>query len=183
MPRPIRCPLRSAPGCGWAREAVLHWLPQETILFDRCALDRRLRIEMPASARFLGVETLVFGRTAMGERLASGRLTDRWDLFRDGRRVFADALRLDGDLPARLASPFGAAGCGALATVVYAAPDAAAHLADLRAGLPALSGLSCPTDGVLLARLLATDSYALRAQLVPLLERLARAPIPKVWRL
>ena len=56
--------------------ASLEWLPQETILFDRCALDRRLEIDLAADARFLGVETLVFGRTAMGERVREGYLRD-----------------------------------------------------------------------------------------------------------
>ena len=48
--------------------AAAEWLPQETILFDRCALDRRLELELAEDAWFLGVESLVFGRAAMGER-------------------------------------------------------------------------------------------------------------------
>src|SRR5882757_7592484 len=59
-----------------AAGGALEWLPQETILFDRCALDRRLEIDLAANARFLGVETLVFGRTAMGERVRHGFLRD-----------------------------------------------------------------------------------------------------------
>ena len=47
--------------------AALEWLPQETILFDRCALDRRLDIHLAPDAWFLGVESLVFGRAAMDE--------------------------------------------------------------------------------------------------------------------
>ena len=52
--------------------AAVEWLPQETILFDRCALDRRLHVELAADAWFLGVETLVFGRAAMGESRGTG---------------------------------------------------------------------------------------------------------------
>ena len=32
--------------CGWLHGAALEWLPQETILFDCCALDRRLCVDV-----------------------------------------------------------------------------------------------------------------------------------------
>ena len=44
--------------------AALEWLPQETILFDGCAVRRRLAVDVAADGWFLGVESLVFGRTA-----------------------------------------------------------------------------------------------------------------------
>ncbi|MCB2133095.1 MAG: urease accessory protein UreD, partial [Rhodobacteraceae bacterium] len=47
--------------------AEVRWLPQETILFDRCALRRRLRIDLAPDARLLAAEPLIFGRAAMGE--------------------------------------------------------------------------------------------------------------------
>ncbi|KAA9008190.1 urease accessory protein UreD [Histidinibacterium aquaticum] len=167
-----------------AREgAALHWLPQETILYQHCDLDRRLRVDLAEDAVFLGMETLVFGRRAMGERLTEARLADRWDIRRGGDRVFADALRLEGDVAARLADPFGARGAGAMATLVYAAPDAEAHLDALREALPAPSGVSLLREGLLAARLLAEDAYALRRLALPCLTRLARGPMPKVWRL
>jgi len=46
---------------------------QETILFDRCALDRRLEVDLADGAWFLGVESLVFGRAAMGEAVERAR--------------------------------------------------------------------------------------------------------------
>ena len=50
-------------------DAAAEWLPQETILFDGCAIDRRLDVELSDSSWFIGVEALVFGRAAMGERV------------------------------------------------------------------------------------------------------------------
>src|SRR5207344_2489858 len=47
-----------------ANAGAAEWLPQETILFDRCAVRRHLRVELAADAWFLGVESLVFGRAA-----------------------------------------------------------------------------------------------------------------------
>ncbi len=79
-----------------AAGAALEWLPQETILFDRCALDRRLEIDMAADARFLGVETLVFGRAAMGETVRQASLRDLIRVRRGGALLLHDAIRLDG---------------------------------------------------------------------------------------
>ena len=53
--------LKLAPG------ARLFWLPQETLLFEGAALERRLEVEMSAEASLVIAETLVFGRLAMGE--------------------------------------------------------------------------------------------------------------------
>ena len=52
---------------GW-----LDWLPQETILFDGSALSRQTCVSLAADAWYLGVETVILGRAAMGERSAEG---------------------------------------------------------------------------------------------------------------
>ncbi len=80
-----------------AAGAAMEWLPQETILFDRSSLDRRLEVELAADARFLAVETLVFGRAAMGEQVRAGSLRDLIRVRRDGELLLHDAIRLDGD--------------------------------------------------------------------------------------
>src|SRR6266567_5137231 len=47
----------------------LAWLPQETILFDRSRISRRIDIELAADASLLLCEIVVFGRSAMGEKM------------------------------------------------------------------------------------------------------------------
>jgi len=47
--------------------ATLHWLPQETILFDGAGFVRQLDVQMDEGASFLASEMMVFGRTAMQE--------------------------------------------------------------------------------------------------------------------
>ena len=49
--------------------ASLHWLPQETILFDGSRINRRIEVELDAHSECLVLESLVFGRHAMGETL------------------------------------------------------------------------------------------------------------------
>ncbi len=165
--------------------ARLDYLPQETILFDGFALSRALEIELAADASFLGVESLVFGRRAMGETLRAGSLRDRISLRRDGKLLLADFTRLDGDITARLRRPAVAAGAGALATVVYAAPDAAARLPAVRAAL-AQGGQAAATvlDGMIVARLLAPDAISLRSYLLAALRPLLDGrPFPRVWQI
>ncbi|MFX7793007.1 urease accessory protein UreD, partial [Acinetobacter baumannii] len=67
--------------------AHLGWLPQETILFDRARVHRRCDIELDEAASLLLCEIVVFGRTAMGERMDQGEFVDRWRLRRGGRLV------------------------------------------------------------------------------------------------
>lgn len=161
----------------------LDWLPQETILFEGCRLERRLRLDLAASATALLVEPLVFGRLARGEVLRDARLSDRWEVRRGGRLVFVDALWLSGDVAATLDRAGVAGGARALASVLYVGPDAEARLAVVRKGLRSGSGASLIRDGVLFARLLAPDGFALRAALVPLILGLMDMALPKVWRL
>lgn len=101
--------------------ATLHWLPQETILFDDAALDRKLDISMTATSRLLACEVLLFGRTAMGETVENLRLKDRIDLRVDGRLVFADRLHFDGNAQAQLQSATATSGGLAIGSVIFAA--------------------------------------------------------------
>ncbi|MAN80438.1 MAG: urease accessory protein, partial [Magnetovibrio sp.] len=98
----------------------LHWLPQETILFDGGRLDRTLDVDLSGDAAFLAVEALVLGRVASGETVTGGAFTDSWRIRRDGKLIFADAARIGGDIDAVAAGPAVLAGNKAVATVVLA---------------------------------------------------------------
>jgi urease accessory protein len=81
----------------------LAWLPQETILFDRARVRRRIDIDLAVGASLLLCEIVVFGRAAMGERMLQGEFVDRWRMRRGGKLVFAETVRLDGDIGDKLA--------------------------------------------------------------------------------
>ena len=85
--------------------ARLAWLPQETILFDRARLSRRIDVDLAESASLLMAEAVVFGRAAMGEAMHEGFFADRWRVRRAGKLVFADSARLDGAMAGKLAAP------------------------------------------------------------------------------
>ena len=164
--------------------ARLHWLPQETILFDGGRLDRTLDVDLSGDAAFLAVEALVLGRVASGETVSAGSFTDSWRVRRDGRLIFADAARIGGDIDAVAAGPATLAGMKAVATVVLAAPGADDQLAEARAVLdPLATAGASAMPGLLICRLVAPDDRALRACLVPLLNLLAGRALPRVWHL
>lgn len=161
--------------------ARLDWLPQETILFEASALKRRMQVELDKDASLLLVEPLVFGRAAMGETLNSAYFSDRIDISRQGQPLFLDAMTLHGNVTGHLAASQIAANAGAMALIVYIAADAEAQLAPLRALLPEAAGASLIEPNLLVARILATDSFDLRQSLVPALQRLTNDTLPRSW--
>ncbi|GAA6180188.1 urease accessory protein UreD [Shimia sp. NS0008-38b] len=163
--------------------ATLDWLPQETIVFDGASLDRNLTVDMTGTSRFLMVEPLIFGRTAMGESVQSADIFDRITLRRNNSLLFADRVKLSSNVQAHLNRPTIAGGGRAMATVLLAAPDAEHHLDGLRALLPSTGGASLIRDGLLFARILAADGHALRQSLIPALKLLHGADLPRTWML
>jgi urease accessory protein len=163
--------------------ATLKWLPQEMILFDRCALQRRLEVDLAPTAQFLMVEPLVFGRAAMGEKLNDVKFSDRIKISRDGQPIYVDGIELNGDVTRHLERPAIANGAGAMASVVMVGCDMAQHLTPVRAILPDSAGASIIADDILVVRLLGADSFELRRSLIPVLEHLSQTPLPKSWNL
>lgn len=163
--------------------AALHWLPQETILYDACRYSRSLRADLDPGARFLMVEPLVFGRTGMGEVLTQGLFRDRIDIRMGGLRLFYDSTRLEGGIAATLSRAATGGGAAAMASLLLAAPDAETHLAPLRDALPDTGGATLLHPDVLYLRLLAADSFELRKTLLPILDRLTGDGLPLAWRL
>jgi urease accessory protein len=158
----------------------LSWLPQETILFDGAALNRTVTANIAADARLLIVESVVFGRTEMGEREIAPRFHDRWRISRDGRLVYADDFRVENAVPG---SPAAFADARAFATILLVAPDAEKHLEETREAFGDRGGVST-WHGKLVARLLAPDGFNLRKRLIPAVRRLLpEGEVPRIWSL
>jgi len=162
-------------------KAQIAWLPQETLLFDRSSLHRRLDADVANDARLLVVEPIVFGRIAMGEVLSQASFEDRWRIRRDEKLVFADMVRMEGAIQQQLQRSAIADHTRAMATVLLIAPNAESFLPKLQALLGGTSGASLIRPGVLLARLLAPDSFLLRQTLIPVIRLLNQNEMPKTW--
>lgn len=164
---------------------TLNWLPQETILFDRSALDRTTTFRLACSSRLVAVEALILGRAAMGEVVETLSLSDAVRIEIDGRLAFADRLRIDGNARAILSGAATGAGATAFATVLARLPEPDRVIERLRAGLEdgddGVIGGASQVNGIVIARLMAGDGQRLRARLMPILEALRAGPLPRVW--
>jgi urease accessory protein len=164
-----------------AAGAHLGWLPQETILFDRARVHRRFDIELDETASLLLCEIVVFGRTAMGERMEQGEFVDRWRLRRGGRLVFAETVRLDGNIGAKLGRSAVAKGGAAIGTALIV-PGDEALVEKIREASESFSGevgISA-WNGFAMARFCAQDAARLRADMMAVLARTGAA-LPRLW--
>jgi urease accessory protein len=163
-------------------EAHLSWLPQETILFDRARLSRRFEIDLAARASLLLCEMVVFGRIAMGERMREGTFVDRWRVRRGGRLIFAETVRLQGDLREKFARSAIAGRAVAVGTVLIVPGDEAliARLREASHNCGGEVGFSA-WNGFAMARFCAQDGAELRADMVRVLGQFDDAVIPRLW--
>ncbi|MEM6972792.1 MAG: urease accessory protein UreD [Pseudomonadota bacterium] len=182
---PARVTARLTLGAG----ARLGWLPHPTILFDRGRVERRFEVDMAADATFLGVEGLILGRQAMGEDVAEGHLADRWQIRRDGRLIWADALVLSGPIAALTARPAIMGGARAALSLIAVGPGVMDRLEALRRALPPETRLTengyeagvSAWEGMLACRAVAADGQRLVELMTRAVDALNLLPAPRGW--
>jgi urease accessory protein len=157
----------------------LSWLPQETILFDGARLSRRIDVDLAESASLLLAEIVVFGRTAMGERMLRGELVDCWRLRCGGRLVFAETVRLDGNIGEKLGKTAVANGGVAVGTALMVPGDEALLERVRELSFGGEVGISA-WNGFAMARFCAQDAAKLRADMIAVLQATGSA-LPRLW--
>jgi len=162
---------------------TLEWLPQETILFQGSALKRTMNVELSGSARLCAIESVVLGRTAMGEEITETQFSDKWRIHRDGRLIFAENMRLNGNGKEILAKSATGSGGAAFATFVDVCPNAEDRLDAARNALKTCDCRAAASawNGVLTARFVAKNGCELRMSLIHFLEHYRACPLPRVW--
>ena len=162
--------------------AHIGWLPQETILFDRARISRRIDIDLAETASLLLCEIVVFGRSAMGERMLHGEFVDRWRLRRGGKLVFAETIRLDGEVGEKLARPAIAKGGVAIGTALIVPGDEAVveRIREASESFGGEVGISA-WNGFAIARFCAQDAARLRADMMVVLGRASGMALPRLW--
>ena len=161
----------------------LDWLPQQTIIYAGSRLERRIEVNAADDSRLLMVEMIAFGRPHSQEGTVPVGVNDQWRVHRGGRLVYAEAMRLEGELGETLRRPAVGGGGRSSALVLLLASDAAEMVEPLRRMLE-LDG--CETgvsawDGLLAARALAMRPQDLIAMLVRAIPLLTGRPVPRVW--
>jgi urease accessory protein len=162
--------------------ARFSWLPQETILFDRARIARRIDVDLAEGASLLLCEIVVFGRAAMGEIMRHGDFVDRWRVRLGGRLIFAETVRLDGDIGERLARPAVAKGGAAIGTALIVPGDEALleRIRQIRDSFGGEVGVSA-WNGFAMARFCAQDAARLRADMIAVLARASDRALPRLW--
>ncbi|WFU32243.1 urease accessory protein UreD [Bradyrhizobium brasilense] len=165
-----------------AAGAHLAWLPQETILFDRARIHRGFDIDLAEGASLLLCEIVVFGRAAMGETMRHGEFVDRWRMRRGGRLVFAETIRLDGEIGEKLARPAIAGGGCAIGTALIVPGDEALveRIREASESFGGEVGISA-WNGFAMARFCAQDAARLRTGMMTVLGRASTVPLPRLW--
>ena len=145
---------------------------------------RTIEADIAGDATLTICESIVFGRAAMGETVANGRLKDRWRIRRDGKLVFADAVTLDGEIGATLARHAVARCSIAAGTIVQLSPGTESKIDAVRAALEheGVEAGASAFDGMIVVRMLAQDSLSLRAVILATLPVLGAAP-PRAFSL
>ena len=160
----------------------LAWLPQETILFDQARVLRKIDIDLAATASLLLCEIVVFGRAAMSEKMLTGRFSDRWRVRRGGRLVFAETVRLDGEIGGKLAKPAVAKGGVAIGTALIVPGDETlvTRICEASESFGGEVGIST-WNGFAMARFCAQDAAKLRADMIAVLGSVSGPALPRLW--
>ena len=161
--------------------AKLAWLPQETILFDQSAYSRTINVDTTSGADLLMVESVVFGRAAMGETIKTLTFFDQWRVHVDGELHHAESTKLAGEAAGILGNSFATDGASAMATILFVSRRAEG-LQDPVRSLLSNSDAASAWKGKLVVRMLAKDDYVLRQRLIPIINLLHHPdPLPKIW--
>jgi len=147
-----------------AEDALLEWLPQETILFDAAQVQMLARIELAGTARYAGWEVMCLGRRAAAERFKAGCWQQRIEIFRAGEMIWGDYADVRGDDPLLL-SPVGMNGRSVVGRLVIAAgstpPDILARCREVAGSSDDLFAVSALPE-ILVATYLGDNAEAVR---------------------
>lgn len=114
-------------------DAVLEWLPQETIVFDAALAESLTKVTLGERGKFFGWEITCFGRPAASERFSRGRYRSSFEIWRNGLPLWIERTLLLGDDPLFTAT-FGMQKFSVSGTFVY--------VGNLASGLQALRDIA-----------------------------------------
>lgn len=82
-----------------AESGTLEWLPQDNIVFSGAIARQNTRVELVATARFIGWEITCLGRPASGEQFSAGEFDTKVEIWRAGIPLFIERTRLFSSSP------------------------------------------------------------------------------------
>lgn len=171
-----------------ATGASLEWLPQEAITFAGCKTEIVTRINLEPGAKFFGWDILCLGRPASGELFASGRVRQRFELWRDRQPLLLERSLYIGGSDA-LIKPWGMQGYTIAGTLIANhADESIVSCARKHCGIDDNIILTATlVDDLLVCRCLAANAELMRNRFIqiwsvlrPLLLK-RKAVSPRIW--
>jgi urease accessory protein len=99
-------------------KAMLEWFPSENILFSGSKAQIQTKVELAHDSHFVGWEILCLGRPASEEIFSQGNLDQRFEVWRDGKPLRIERLKLKGGDPA-LQAKWGLLGFPVIGSMVF----------------------------------------------------------------
>jgi urease accessory protein len=179
-----------------AQDAVLEWLPQESMLFDGANAQSQSCIRLHDKASFIGWEMLVIGRQARQEYFATGHYSSQLQLWLGDQLLLAERLNFAGQ-DRFLSSTLGMNGKAVMGSFWALAPQAQRDQQMLDQQLECIRELlmriDAPVritrlDAVLSARYLGDDVRQCHDAFAAIRARLRRdwfaldEEFPRIWR-
>ena len=90
-------------------DAVLEWLPQETIVYNGARARMQTIVRLAPGGRFIGWEMICLGLPACAQPFSVGEVDQRFEIWQDDRPLLIDTLRI-GTRDPILEAPWGMAG-------------------------------------------------------------------------
>lgn len=76
--------------------AIIEWLPQDSILFSGCQVETHTRVNLDQQAKFIGWDIICLGRPASNESFAEGHCKQKFELYRNDRLLHIETAKLTG---------------------------------------------------------------------------------------
>ena len=182
----------------WARQQIhftvspgasLEWLPQESIVFDGARADAHLAVEIKGDGAFIGWEILCLGRTGSAERFNRGQWRSHTTVKRDGKLLWFERARLEGN-DRVLEAPAVMAGEPVVATLLAASGKLTPQLLAACREITPLRGQGAITllPGLLVGRYLGGSSEAAKFYFTKLWQVIRPVLVgrvavePRIWR-
>jgi urease accessory protein len=168
-------PARAHTALHVAPDAIVEWLPTESMIYDGAQGVQAVDIEVEAGGKLIAWEMQQWGRTLRGEAFTSGAFSQSIKVHHAGTLVWSETLRMEGG-GASLQSPTGFGGMPCVGTIIVVGiADVAATLVALRAACEASEftntcGATSPFSGGIIVKAVAAEMEPLRTLFVHLRE-------------
>ena len=164
--------------------SYVSWMPLETIFFNGGKLRRRLNIDLKPSSNFFGVETLIFGRKAMGEIVKTGELDDALQIYKNNKLLYSDFNKIKGNIDKKIFKSLVLKGNNIFCNVVYTGKKIRMYeklISRYENKSKYFFGVSV-VNGVLLIKILAKNILDIRDFLSDLVKIFGKNfNLPKIW--